>query len=131
MKRTLLIFSLLPALSLSAPGSLHVRSFTVPGWLCESYPVHSFNQCFQIDYSRYEDMGVVSVTTRKGHFVGVATPTMKPFNLITDDHPLDEAIKNLLRILIANDLDIYVGARKTIYDIPPIRWDKDNEPLHW
>ena len=131
MKRTLLIFCLLPALSLSAPGSLHVRSFTVPGWLCESYPVRSFNQCFQIDYSRYEDIGVVSTTTRKGHFVGFATPTLEPFNLITDKNSINEAISNLLRVLKAHDPDIYVGARKTIYDIPPIRWDKDNEPLDW
>lgn len=129
MRRTLIALSLLPALSLSAPGSLHVRSFTVPGWLCERYPTHSFDQCHQIDYSKYNEIGIVSVTTGKGHFTGTATPTLEPFNLITDKHPLDEAINNLLKNLKADDQDIYVGARKTIYDIPPIRWNKEFEPL--
>jgi hypothetical protein len=130
MKRALLVFSLLPALSLSAPGSLHVRSFTVPGWLCDRYPTNSFDQCHQIDYSQYNEIGIVSVTTRKGYFVGHATPTLEPFNLIADKNPLNEAISNLLRSMKAHDPDIYVGARKTIYDIPPIRWDKEFEPLH-
>jgi hypothetical protein len=125
MKRALLVLGLLPSLSLAAPDSLYSKSFNVPDSFCETYPATA---CYSIDYSLYDQFGILTVTTRRGIFFGAAMQKIKPFDLYNDGAIImNRAIRELNKNVFNDDPSMRLVGRRHFFAPKTIRWDDVTE----